>query len=111
MKLFSSAILFTGLALGSLAYGQTPSQTPSEKQTDAPKVTVTGCLTKGSTTNAYTITDQKTGEKIPFAGPAQIEKYLNQTVQLTGTMANKGEEKVFTPETINPVATTCQKSQ
>jgi hypothetical protein len=112
MKLFSSAILFTGLALGSLAYGQTPSQNPpSERPSDAPKVTVTGCLTKGSTANAYAITDQKTGEKIPFAGPAQIDKYLNQTVQLTGTMVNKGQEKVFTPESINPVATTCQKSQ
>ncbi|PWT92560.1 MAG: hypothetical protein C5B56_02090 [Proteobacteria bacterium] len=113
MKLFSSAVLFMGLAFGSLAYGQTPPQgaPPSEKPSDTPKVTITGCLAKGSTDNQYTIADQKTGEKIPFTGPAQIEKYLNQTVQMIGTMANKGQEKVFTPESISPIATTCQKSQ
>ena len=81
MKVFSSAVLFTCLAMGSLTYGQTPEQsTPPQKSGDASKVTVTGCLTKGEGANDYSITDQKTGQKVPFTGPSQIDKYVNQTV-------------------------------
>jgi hypothetical protein len=110
MKIFSSVVLSMGLALGSLAYGQSPAQRtpPPDKSTDSPKVTLTGCLTKGSAANEYTITDKKTGEKTPFTGPAQIDQYLNQTVKLIGTMVTKGQEKAFQPETINQVAATCQ---
>jgi hypothetical protein len=98
------------LALGSLAFAQSPSRQapPPEKSNDAPKVTVTGCLAKDSAANAYTITDKQTGEKLAFQAPAQIEKFLNQTVKLTGTMVTKGQEKSFQPETINQVAATCQ---
>jgi len=110
MKLFPSVVLSLGLALGTLAYGQNPAQgTPApEKSNDTPKVTFTGCLAKGSAANEYTITDQKTGEKIQFTGPAQVEKFVNQTVKLTGTMVTKGQEKAFQPETINQVAETCK---
>jgi len=109
MKLFPSLALFTCLALGSLAYGQDPPQSaPPQKSNDASKVTVTGCLTKGTSANEYVITDQKSGEKVPFAGPAQLEKYVNQTVKLTGTMAAQGQ---FKPESINQVAATCEKGQ
>jgi hypothetical protein len=110
MKIFSSVVLSMGLALGGLAYGQSPAQRtpPPEKSNDTPKVTFTGCLAKGSAASEYTITDQKTGEKIPFTAPAQIEKYVNQTVKLTGTMVTKGQEKAFQPESINPVSATCQ---
>jgi len=109
MKLFPSLALFACLALGSLAYGQDPPQgTPPQKSSDASKVTVTGCLTKGTSANEYVITDQKSGEKVPFAGPAQLEKYVNQTVKLTGTMAAQGQ---FKPESINQVAATCEKGQ
>jgi hypothetical protein len=113
MKLFSSVALFACFVFGSLAYGQDPSQPtpPPQKQSDAPKVSVTGCLTKGAAGNEYLVTDQKTGEKLPFAGPVQLDKYLNQTVRLTGTMAAQGQDKVFKPEAINQVAPTCEKGQ
>ena len=107
MRLLPSAVLVTCLALGGLAYGQSSDQTPPQKSGDPSKVTVTGCLTKGAGSNDYTITDQKTGAKVPFAGPAQIDKYLNQTVRLTGTI----QDNVFKPEAINQVAATCEKSQ
>lgn len=96
--------------MGSLAYGQDPQQTPPpQKPSDGPKVTVTGCLMKGAAPSEYTVSDQKTGEKIPFSGPVQLDKYVNQTVKLTGTMAGQGQEKVFKPESINQVAATCEK--
>jgi hypothetical protein len=113
MKLFSSVVLLAGLALGSVAYGQDPAQTtpPPQKPTDAAKVSVTGCLMKGAEAAQYMITDQKTGEKVPFTGPSQLDKYLNQTVRVTGTIVAQGQEKVFKPESINQVADTCQKGQ
>ena len=121
MKLFSTAVYFACLALGSVAYAQgagqgtPPSQQPPAQQreqpSDTPKVSVTGCLTKGSGTNDYLITDQKSGEKVPFNGPAQLDKYVNQTVKLTGTMASQGSDKVFKPETINQISPSCEKSQ
>jgi hypothetical protein len=112
MKLFPSMLLLTGLALGSVAYGQDPSQAaPPQGPSDAGKMTVTGCLTKGATAGQYTITDQKTGEKTPIAGPDQLDKYLNQTVKLTGTIASQGQEKVFKPDSISQVSATCEKSK
>jgi hypothetical protein len=108
MNPLSSVILLTGLALGSVAYGQDPAP---QKPSDAQKVSVTGCLVKGTEPNQYMITDQKTGEKLPVSGPSQLDKYVNQTVKLTGTLAAQGEDKVLKPQSINPVAATCEKAQ
>jgi hypothetical protein len=111
MKLFP-AVLLASMALGTLAHAQNPAQTtPPQIPSDAPKVSVTGCLTKGAAANDYLVTDTKSGAKVPFAGPAQLDKYVNQTVRLTGTMAGQGEEKIFKPESINQVAATCEKAQ
>jgi hypothetical protein len=116
MKLtLSSAILSAGLILSGAAYAQKPGQSappPSqEKQEgDTPKVSVTGCLTKASE-SSYQILDQKSGDKLAFPGPAQLDKYLNQTVTLTGTMMAQASGKVFHPEAINQVAPSCEKSQ
>src|SRR6516164_1835143 len=110
MKLFSSALLVTGLALGSIAYGQNPSQpTPPQGPSDSPKTTVTGCLTKGAAAGQYTLTDQKTGERTPIAAPDLLDKYMNQTVTMTGTIGRRGQEKVFQPESISQVSSTCEK--
>jgi len=109
MKLFSSFVLVTGLALASFAYAQDPQQAPPSQ--NAPKVTVTGCLMKGANAGEYTVIEQKTSEKIPFTGPAQLDKYLNQTVKLVGTVAGQGQDKTFKPESIDSVAATCSKAQ
>lgn len=55
----------------------------------------------------YVITDQKSGDKLPFNGPPQLDKFVNQTVTLTGTVAGQGSDKTFKPEAINPVSPTC----
>ena len=112
MKLFCSMVLLTGLVLGNIAYGQSPSQDPPpQKQSDGSKVSVTGCLTKGAAAGLYTITDQKTGEKTSIAGPDQLEKYLNQTVKLTGTVSGQGPDKVLKPEAVDQVAASCDKGK
>jgi hypothetical protein len=72
---------------------------------------VTGCLVKGAEPSQYSITDQKTSEKVAVSGPAQLDKYLNQTVTLTGTFAAQGQDKVLKPESVNPVAATCEKDK
>src|SRR4051794_14522576 len=114
MRLLSSAVFLALLAVGSIAYAQDPGQTtpPSQpKQSDAPKVSVTGCLTKGGGTGEYLITEQKSGEKVPFNGPVQLDKFVNQTVKLTGTIAAQGGDKAFKPESINQISPTCEKGQ
>jgi hypothetical protein len=108
MKLFSSAVVIAGLALGSIAFGQDPAPKP---QSDTPSVSVTGCLVKGETPNNYVVTDQKSGDKLPFSGPATLDKYVNQTVTLTGTVATQGQDKVFKPQKIEQVSPSCEKGK
>lgn len=118
------------LGLGIATYAQQPgagrsrqpdAQTPSQQQRtpdadrsapdaqpgDAQRVSVTGCLAKGSQANQYTITDSSSHEKYTFPGPAQLDAYVNQTVKLTGSMESKGSQKVFRPESIAPVSSSC----
>ncbi len=112
MKLFSTTVLFASLALGGAAYAQDPGQnTPRSQQkqeSEGTKVSVIGCLTKGGSSNEYQITDDKSGQKLPFNGPAQLDRYVNQTVKLTGTQA---ADKSFRPETIAQVAPSCEKGK
>lgn len=71
-------------------------------------MTVTGCLAKGGQANQYQITDSSSHEKYSFPGPAQLDAYLNQTVKLTGSMqSGTNGEKVFRPESIAPVSSSC----
>lgn len=92
---------------------QTPGAAGSQQpQAEAGSTaSVTGCLTKGSDAGSYVITDQKTGDKYPFSGPAQLDKFVNQTVKLSGAMTGQGADKMFKPDRIAPVATTCEKAQ
>jgi hypothetical protein len=115
----NSAIVVACAALASVVYAQEPNsaQQPPEppagqsQQAGPSSVSITGCLMKGSEAGSYSITDQKTGEKYPFNGPAQLDKYVNQTVTLSGAMTTQGSDKLFRPERIAPVSATCQKAQ
>jgi hypothetical protein len=115
MKLLYSALFMAVLGLSAVAYAQDQGQTapPQEKQqpSDAPKTTITGCLMKGTSDGSYVITDQTSGEKLPFNGPAQLDRFVNQTVKLTGTMTGAGADKVFNPESIAQVSPSCSKAQ
>jgi len=114
MKLIHSAFLTAMLALGTAAYAQGQNQPPPQQKqqpTDASKTSYTGCLTKGASDGNYVITDQGSGEKVPFAGPSQLDRFLNQTVKLTGTVSGQGADKVFNAETVAQVAPSCTKAQ
>lgn len=107
------------VGMGSVAMAQNPSQRaprqqqPSQQEDSAngQAVTVIGCLAKGTAPDEFVITENKSGQKLAFGGPNQLEKYLNQTIQLTGTMMNKGGEKSFQPETVKPVSPMCESSK
>ncbi|HLK49340.1 MAG TPA: hypothetical protein VKT49_14460 [Bryobacteraceae bacterium] len=125
LRVFTLLILGVGIA----AYAQQPGRStppdqggPSQQRTpraqpdepgaaqpgDVQKMSVTGCLSKGSQANQYVITDSSSHEKYSFPGPAQLDAYVNQTVKLTGSMQSDGNgEKVFRPESIAPVSSSC----
>jgi hypothetical protein len=117
LLLLSTFSVFIGL--GSVALAQNPSQRTPQSQPQAAQqeerggdtVTLVGCLAKGGTPDQYVITETKSGQKLAFGGPNQLEKYVNQTVQLTGTMVNKDGEKTFQPESLKPVSPSCEASK
>lgn len=122
-KILLSTMMSVFLGLGSASYAQNPDQeTPSKQKRDrggaqerdrseAQEVSITGCLMKGSTSGEYTITDQKSGEKVSFTGSAKLDKYVNQTVKITGKMSGAGADKVFQPETLDPVSPSCESGR
>ncbi|HTA42284.1 MAG TPA: hypothetical protein VK789_07550 [Bryobacteraceae bacterium] len=120
-KLYRSAMFTAFLGMGIVAFAQNPRpRTPPAQQEDpsapAPQaggesMTVTGCLMKGTGPGEYAITDSKSGEKIAFAAPDQLQKYINQTVQLTGTVTNRNGDKAFRPESVKAVSPSCERAQ
>jgi hypothetical protein len=119
MKKISRSAMFTVfLGLGIAAFAQAPSkkappsqqqgQDEQNQQAGGEQTTLTGCLMKDATSNQYAITDSKSGESFSFAAPDQLQKYVNQTVQLTGTVMNRGGQKAFRPESVKAVSASCQ---
>ncbi len=120
MKKLSLIATFTAYAaLGTLSFAQVPGQQrrPPAQQTDpadpsadpsGTPLTLTGCLMKGTSANEYAITDSKSGEKYSFAAPDQLQRYLNQTVQLTGTVMSRGGDKAFRPESVKSLSPSCE---
>ena len=108
-EMIVSAVLAVALGSAISAYAQGQGQAPQQgQQSEGQPVTVTGCLSKGAGENEFVITDQKSGDKLSFTASARIEKYVNQTVKLTGKMINQGGQKMFRPEGLDPVAATCE---
>jgi hypothetical protein len=104
------------LSVGALSYAQEnpPTQQPpaqrerQRSQDEGTPATIRGCLTKGSQAQEYVVADQKSGEKVSFAGSAKLDSYVNQTVELTGQIVERGGEKAFQPQAIKSVASTCK---
>jgi hypothetical protein len=121
-QLSRSALFLVFLGAGIMGFAQVPGQRrpPSQQPGDPPAaagdpagqaagdpLTVTGCLMKGASSGDYAITDSKSGEKFSFAAPDKLQQYLNQTVQLTGTVTNAGGAKAFRPESVRSVSPSC----
>lgn len=100
--------------IGGVAFAQTAGQQnpPPQQEQQQPNpnesTTVTGCLTKGTAENQFTLTDAKTGQKYSFTASQQLESYLNHTVQLTGTMTNSGGDNNFQPQSIRTISNSCE---
>lgn len=116
MKSFFLTLVIT-VFVGSAAYAQNPpgqppppTPAPQAEPSDAQPMTITGCLTKGGAAGEYTITDNKSGERTTFMANDRIERFVNQTVQLTGSMTRKGADKAFRPSAVTTVAATCESS-
>jgi len=123
-RTFLRTLTFLVLGLGIAAYAQqpgagrqpgtSPQRTPDAQQPDSPgaaqaqRISVTGCLAKGGQSGQYVITDSSSHEKYSFPGPTQLDRFVNQTVKLTGAMESGDHgEKVFRPESIAPVSSSC----
>jgi hypothetical protein len=121
MKKFIHSAMFTVfIGMGIAAFAQNPNQRtpPSQQDQSEPNeqaggqpMTITGCLMKGDTPDQYAITDNKSGEKISFAAPDQLQKFLNQTVQLTGSVMNRGGQRTFQPQSVKAVSPSCETKQ
>lgn len=104
------------LSASAVAYGQDspPAQQPppaareEPSQPESTPATIKGCLTKGSQANEYVVADEASGEKVSFAGPAKLDSYVDQTVEVTGQIVNRGGEKAFRPQGIKSVASSCK---
>jgi hypothetical protein len=124
-KLTHSAMftVFIGMAIAAFAQNpnqrtpRTPQSEPNAQQSEpneqagGQQVTITGCLMKGDTPDQYAITDSKSGEKVSFAAPDQLQKFLNQTVQLTGAVMNRGGQKAFQPQSVKSISPSCETKQ
>ena len=131
-RTFVPVITFLALGLGLATYAQQPGPSRQAPPGQAPgaqsqprgaqpgppdadrsagqgeRISVTGCLAKASQANQYTITDSSSHEKYTFPGPSQLDRYVNQTVKLTGSMESGDHgEKIFHPESLAPVSTSC----
>lgn len=110
--LFVSAFLF--LSVGALSYAQEPPPRPAQPQDPKSEVTpvkLTGCLTKGNQAQAYSITDETSGEKVMFSGPAKLDSYLNQVVEVRGEIVEDGGKKVFQPHAVKSVSASCKSGK
>jgi hypothetical protein len=115
MKTFLLAAAVSAcVGLGSAAYVQDPdrgSSAPQQsEQEQSGTVSFTGCLTKGASANEYMIADQASGQKVAFLASEQLEKYVNQTIKLSGKVVVRGGQRQFQPERVQPVSTSCEAS-
>jgi hypothetical protein len=122
-KLFTSVMFTVFIGLGIAAFAQNPNQrTPPSQQPPQPTqgepeqaggqpMTLTGCLMKGEKPEEFAITDSKSGEKVSFAAPEQLQKYLNQTVELSGTVMTRGGARAFRPESVKAISPSCERPQ
>lgn len=87
--------------------GQGPAADPSPGQGSS--VSITGCLAKASTPNQYEITDQASHQKVTFPGPTQLDRFVNQTVRLTGRMVESSSgQRTFEPNSISTISSSCK---
>jgi hypothetical protein len=101
------------LSVGTLGYAQQP---PAQQDSQRPKdegapMTLKGCLTKGSQPQQYIVADEKSGEKVAFAASSKLDSYVNQTVEISGKVVDRGGDKSFQPQSVKSISSSCGSTQ
>ena len=101
------------LSVGTLGYAQqNPAQQESQRpQDEGAQLTLKGCLTKGSQSQQYVVADDRSGEKVAFAGSSKLDSYVNQTVEISGRVVDRGGDKTFQPQSIKSISSSCNATQ
>jgi hypothetical protein len=100
-------VFSAGFSLTSFA--QEPEQQPQQKrerQKDTQTTTLTGCLSKGDTAEQHVLTDSqgmKTAVKASYG--VGLEKHVNHTVKLTGTL--NSDDKTLTVTKVEHISPSC----
>ncbi len=79
-----------------------------ERNREGSLVTIRGCLAKGSQPQTYMVTDDTSGQNVTFAGPARLDDYVNQTVEVTGQYRDDGGQRTFMPQAMRAVSNSCK---
>jgi hypothetical protein len=90
------------LMIGSAVNGQDPK---ADKKAGG-ETSLTGCLKASG--GSYTLTD-KAGKTVSVTGSADLAKHANHQVQLTGTMAKKGDQEQLSVTAIKHIAPSCEQ--
>ena len=88
--------------------GQEGQQGQQERNREGSMVTIRGCLAKGSQPQTYMVTDDTSGQNVTFAGPARLDDYINQTVEVTGQYRDEGGQRTFMPQAMRAVSNSCK---
>jgi hypothetical protein len=102
------------LGVGTLGYAQ--QQPPARQEAQRPQdegapLTLRGCLTKGSQSQQYIVADERSGQKIAFAASSKLDSYVNQTVEISGRVVDRGGDKSFQPESVKSISSSCNATQ
>ncbi|HJT89447.1 MAG TPA: hypothetical protein VJ732_16375 [Bryobacteraceae bacterium] len=106
----SIAAMFLGILTVGYAqdHPRQPDQGQQERNREASVVTIRGCLAKGSQPQQYMVADETSGENVTFSGPARLDDYVNQTVELTGQYVDDGGQRTFQPRSMKAVSGSCK---
>jgi hypothetical protein len=69
-------------------------------------MSMTGCLTTGSASSTYTLTDE-TGKTTTVTGTSDLQKHVSHRVRLTGKMSDSAGTPSMTVTKIEHISTTC----
>ncbi len=83
-------------------------QTAAQQEEQPTSVTLRGCLTKDAQSQRFMVADENSGRNVSFDAPAQLERYVNQTVEITGRVVTRNGEKTFQPRAVKSVASSCK---
>lgn len=85
-RLFATAIGFGVMAIAAAQAAPAQTGDKSDKKRDPRRVTLSGCVERGTGPNEYTIDDEASG-KFRVSG-GRINQYIGQRVEVTGNVNN-----------------------